>query len=48
MIVEKVLQSLPNKFNMVVVATDESKDLTQLIVEELKGSLLTHESRFRY
>jgi hypothetical protein len=31
---------------MVMVTIEESKDLSQLTVEELMGSLLTHESRF--
>lgn len=45
-VVEKVIRSLPNKFNMVVVTIEESKDLSQLTVEEVMGSFLTHESRF--
>ena len=45
-VIEKVLRILPDKFNMVVVAIEELKDLLQLKFEELMGSLLTHESRF--
>jgi hypothetical protein len=45
-VIEKVLQILPDKFNMVMVSIEDSKDLSQLTVEELMGSLLTHESRF--
>jgi hypothetical protein len=44
--IEKVLCSLPDKLNIVVVAIEESKDLSTLTVEELMGSLLTHENRF--
>jgi chromosome condensin MukBEF MukE localization factor len=32
-IVEKVLRSLPEKFNMVVVAIEESKDLTTFTID---------------
>jgi len=44
-VVQKVLRSLPDKFNMVAVSIEESKDLSQLTIEELMGSLLTHKSR---
>jgi hypothetical protein len=44
-IVEKVLRSLPKKFEMVVISIEESKDLSKLTVKELMGSLLSHESR---
>jgi hypothetical protein len=44
-VVQKVLRSLPDKFNMVLVSIEESKDLSQLTIEELMGSLLTHKSR---
>jgi hypothetical protein len=44
-IVEKVLRSLPNKFEMVVTKILESKDLSCFSTDELIGSLLTHETR---
>jgi hypothetical protein len=44
-IVEKVLRSLPKKFEMVVTAILESKDLSNFSTDELMGSLLTHETR---
>ena len=44
--IEKVLCILPDNFNMVIVSIEESKDLLTLTVEELMGSLLTHENRF--
>jgi hypothetical protein len=44
-VVEKVLRSLPKKFEMVVIALLESKDLTKFSIEELIGSLLSHEAR---
>lgn len=45
-VVEKVLKSLPEKFGMVIVAI-EAKDITKIYVEELMGSLLTHETSMR-
>jgi hypothetical protein len=46
-IVEKVLKILPNKYEMVVAAILESKDLSNFSIDELMGSLLTHETRIR-
>lgn len=44
-VIEKVLRTLTRKFIPVVAAIEESKDLTCLTVDELTGSLLSHESR---
>ncbi|KAA0063005.1 gag-proteinase polyprotein [Cucumis melo var. makuwa] len=42
-IVQKVLQSLPRKFDMKVTAIEEAHDITTLKLDELFGSLLTFE-----
>ncbi|CAL8169314.1 unnamed protein product [Prunus armeniaca] len=44
-IVEKTLRSLPPKFDHVVAAIEESKDLAALSLHELIGSLEAHEKR---
>jgi gag-polypeptide of LTR copia-type len=44
-VVEKILMSLTDTFENVVCAIYESKDLVELIVDELAGSLLAHEQR---
>eukprot|EP00253_Pinus_taeda_P028745 PITA_28745 len=44
-IVEKILRILSAKFDGVVVSIEESKDLTHLSVNELMGSLQSHEQR---
>ena len=42
-VVEKILRSLPKKFDFVVVTIKESKDLFALSIEELFGILKSHE-----
>ncbi|TXG53906.1 hypothetical protein EZV62_019162 [Acer yangbiense] len=44
-VVEKILISLPEKYEHIVAAIEESKDLTTLSVEQLMGSLESHEQR---
>jgi len=42
-VMEKILRSLDSNFDHVVVTIKESKDLKDLIVGELMGSLQDHE-----
>ena len=46
-IVERVLRSIPKKFDSVIVAIVESRDLTQLTLANMFGSLKVHEDRLK-
>lgn len=42
-VVEKILRTLVEKYTYVVCAIEESKDITEMTVDELQSSLLVHE-----
>ena len=44
-IVEKLLRSLPSRFDVIVTTIEETKDLLKFTVDELHASLMTHEQR---
>ena len=45
MIIEKILRTLSPRFDHIVVAVEESKDLERLKIEEVQNSLEAHEQR---
>ncbi|XP_038971188.1 uncharacterized protein LOC120104336 [Phoenix dactylifera] len=47
-LVEKILISLPEKFDPMVAVIEETKDLSKLSVQELLGSLKSHEQRLEW
>ena len=45
-IVEKILRTLTEKFNYIVVSIEESKNIDLLTIDELQSSLVVHEQKF--
>ena len=45
-LVKKIIRCLTKKFVMVVTGIEETKDLSKFTLEELTGSLRSHEARF--
>ena len=46
-VVEKILRSLPRKYEVVLAAIEVSKDFNILTVDELFGFLQSHEDRYK-
>lgn len=46
-VVEKILKSFPTTFESIVVAIEETKNLSQFSMDELHATLISHEHRLR-
>jgi hypothetical protein len=47
LVVQKLLRSLPLKYDAKVFAIEETRDLTKMTMDELHGSLIAYEMRTR-
>jgi len=46
-VVEKILRSLPSRFDSLVVPIEETKDLDAYIMDESQASMISHEHQLR-
>jgi hypothetical protein len=47
-VVEKILRSMPAKYNYVVCSIEESNDVTTMSIDVLRSSLQVHEQRMKF
>ncbi|GAU51105.1 hypothetical protein TSUD_141470 [Trifolium subterraneum] len=46
-VVEKIMRSMPERFNYVVCSIEQSNDVTTMSIDELQSSLLVEEGRMK-
>lgn len=46
-VVEKILRSLPSRFDSLIVAIEETKNMDLYSMDELQASLISHEHQLR-
>lgn len=45
LLIKKIMRSLTNKWNHIIVIFEDTKDLSQFEIESIIGSLMSHEER---